>query len=39
LNEKTVAKGRKELLDGEIAIDSIRRKGGGRKTIQKKFLT
>jgi hypothetical protein len=38
LNEKTVAKGRKELLDGEIAIDSIRRKGGGRKTIQKKFL-
>jgi hypothetical protein len=39
LNEKTVAKGRKELLDGEIAIASIRRKGGGRKTIQKKFLT
>jgi hypothetical protein len=39
LNEKTVAKGRKELLDREIAIDSIRRKGGGRKTIQKKFLT
>lgn len=36
LNEKTVAKGRKELLGGEIAIDSIRRKGGGRKTIQKK---
>ena len=39
LNEKTVAKGRKELLSGEIAIDSTRRKGGGRKTIQKKFLT
>jgi hypothetical protein len=39
LNEKTVAKGRKELLDGGIAIDSIRRQGGGRKTIQKKFLT
>lgn len=39
LNEKTVAKGRKELLEGEIAIDSTRRKGGGRKTIQKKSLT
>jgi hypothetical protein len=39
LNEKTVAKGRKELLDEEIAIDSLRRKGGGRKTIQKKILT
>jgi hypothetical protein len=35
LNEKTVAKGRKELLEGEIAIDSTRRKGGGRKTIKK----
>jgi hypothetical protein len=39
LNEKTVAKGRNELLGGEITIDSIRRKGGGRKKIQKKFLT
>jgi len=39
LNEKTVAKGRKELLGGEIAIDSRRRKGEGRKKIQKKFLT
>jgi hypothetical protein len=39
LNEKTVAKGRKELLEGGISIDSIRRNGGGRKTIQKKFLT
>jgi len=38
LNEKTVAKGRKELLNGEIPIDSIRSKGGGRKTIKKKFL-
>ena len=32
---KTVAKGRKELLNGEIAIDSIRRKGAGRKPIKK----
>jgi hypothetical protein len=39
LNEKTVAKGRKELLSREIEIDSTRRKGGGRKTIQKKSLT
>jgi hypothetical protein len=39
LNEKTVAKGRKELMDGKIPIDSIRRFGGGRKTIQKKFQT
>ena len=38
LNEKTVAKGRKELLNGEIPIDFIRKKGGGRKTIKKKFL-
>jgi len=35
LNEKTVAKGRKELLNGKIPIDSIRRKGGGRKKIKK----
>jgi len=39
LNEKTIAKGRKELLSREIEIDSTRRKGGGRKTIQKKSLT
>ncbi len=35
LNEKTVSKGRKELLEREVVIDSIRRKGGGRKTIKK----
>ena len=35
LNEKTVGKGRKELLNGKIPIDSIRRKGGGRKKIKK----
>ena len=38
LNEKTVAKGRKELLNREIAMDSIRRKGGGRKTIKKMWV-
>lgn len=36
INEKTVAKGRKELLRGEILFDNIRKKGGGRKPIQKK---
>ena len=35
LNDKTVAKGRKELLNGEIPIDFIRRKGGGRRKIKK----
>ena len=39
LNEKTVAKGRRELLSRQIVIDATRRKGGGRKTIQKKSLT
>ncbi len=35
LNDKTVAKGRKELLNGGIPIDFIRRNGGGRKKIKK----
>ncbi len=34
LNDKTVAKGRKELLNGEIPINFIRRKGGGRRKIK-----
>ncbi len=38
LSEKTVAKGRQELLTNKIEADSIRRKGGGRKTIKKKSL-
>ena len=37
LSEKTVAKGRQELLADKIDGDSIRKKGGGRKTIKKKF--
>ena len=36
INEKTVAKGRKELLKDNINFDSIRKKGGGRKAIEKK---
>ncbi len=37
INEKTVARGRKELLGQKIEVDSIREKGGGRKEIKKKF--
>jgi hypothetical protein len=36
MNEKTVARGRKELLGKKVKVDSIREKGGGRKKIQKK---
>lgn len=39
INEKTVARGRQELLCGEINIDNIRESGGGRKQIKKKFQT
>ncbi len=38
LSEKTVAKGRREFLTNQIDGNSIRRKGGGRKSIIKKFL-
>ena len=34
-DEKTVARGRQELLSGEITMDSIRESGGGRKEIKK----
>ena len=36
LNPKTVARGRKELLNEKVTVDSIRKKGGGRKQIKKK---
>ena len=36
IDERTVAKGRKELLEGEVVCDSMRKVGGGRKKIQKK---
>jgi hypothetical protein len=36
LDKKTVAKGRKELLNGELNIDIIRESGGGRKETKKK---
>ena len=33
----TVAKGRKELLGGSVSTQRVRKKGGGRKTVEKKF--
>ncbi len=36
LNEKTVAKGRKELLEEIVEVDTVRKKGGGTKD-KKKF--
>jgi hypothetical protein len=36
VTEKTVARGRGELLDKKILFDSIRETGGGRKAAQKK---
>lgn len=38
LNIKTVSKGRHELLSGNLLVDSIRKKGGGRKSIEKKTI-
>ncbi len=38
LNVKTVSKGRHELLSDTASVDTIRAKGGGRKTIEKKTL-
>jgi len=36
IDPHTVSKGRKELLDQDIEADSIRKQGGGRKSIKKK---
>ena len=38
LNIKTVSRGRKELLSQNVDIDTIRKKGGGRKQLKKKSL-
>ena len=35
LDQRTVSKGRNELLDGQVDIDRIREPGGGRNTIKK----
>jgi arginine repressor len=37
LDQRTVAKGRQELLSGEVDVDTVRKKGGGRKQIKKKI--
>jgi len=37
LDQRTVAKGRKELLGGEVDLDNVRKPGGGRDQIKKKF--
>lgn len=39
MDRKTVAKGRRELLDGKIDVDTIRNSGGGRRNTKKKSLT
>jgi len=36
IDRRTVAKGRIELLNGEVNLDAIREVGGGRKPIKKK---
>lgn len=36
IDKRTVAKGRKELLDGKVDLDTVRETGGGRKQIKKK---
>lgn len=36
LDPHTVAKGRRELFDGEVRSQGVRRKGGGRKPVEKK---
>ncbi len=35
LDKKTVARGRQELLDGQVDVDTIRNSGGGRKRVKK----
>jgi hypothetical protein len=35
IDNRTVARGRSELLQRDIEIDGIRKKGGGRKAIKK----
>lgn len=37
IDQKTVAKGKRELLSGEVDADTIRKSGGGRKQIKKNF--
>lgn len=36
IHRQTVAKGRQQLLDGDVLVDGVRRKGAGRPPIEKK---
>ena len=36
IDAQTVARGRRELLEGELDVERIRRSGGGRKPLEKK---
>ena len=36
IDKRTVAKGRKELLNGKVDLDTVRQTGGGRKQTKKK---
>ena len=36
IDQRTVSKGRRELLSGEVDVDTNRKKGGGRKQFKKK---
>ena len=36
IHRQTVAKGRRELLDGEVDFEHVRKKGAGRPTVEKK---
>jgi len=36
IHRQTVAKGRQQLLDGDVLVDRIRRKGAGRPSVEKK---
>ena len=38
LDSHTIARGRRELLGGNIQTKGVREKGGGRKPVEKKFL-
>ena len=37
IDQRTVARGKRELLGGDVDVDINRKKGGGRKQIKKKF--
>jgi len=39
LDQRTVAKGRKELMSGNVDVDINRKKGGGRQQVKKKSQT